>query len=832
MTAAPLKEPMNHTTFFDRHSDEHGRLSLIPFCPDSHSAILHRWVSQPYAAFWGMLDKTEAEVKEEYYKLCDTPRTRVYLGLHNDRPAFLVETYAVEDSPLARHYSVQSGDIGMHILLAPPRHPIPHFSHAVLSAVMDFIFEHPDNLRVVVEPDHRNDKIHRLNKRVGFFHQQRVQLADKETYLAFCTREQFAMAKAREDRVNEPHTLPHYDPYRSTCGNALTTAPGIASESIDSETWAKVNRQLVQKALSELCHERILDPRCVDTTALWCNYRLSTDSGDVEYRFTAQRLPLNHWQIDLYSIERMESGRSHELDAIDFIVDFQGSLGIDSSRLASYLEEVTSTLCSSAYKQQRPWQSAKYLACADFQSVETGMTEGHPCFIANNGRIGFSAADFRAYAPEAAAPVTLMWLAAHKQRAHFSVGPDLDYQQLLSEELDLSTRNRFTQTLVERGVEPDDYLWIPIHPWQWLNKLSNIYAPEIASNHLILLGYGDDAYLAQQSIRTFYNISQPNKRYVKTALSILNMGFMRGLSAYYMRSTPAINQWLRELIDNDAYLQSKGFDMLREIAAVGYEIPHYDKQRIGDNPYRKMLAALWRENPHSRLKPDQRLMTMASLLHVDPAGEALLPALIEASGLSIDDWLARYFDVYLTPLLHCFYQHELAFMPHGENLILVFDNNIPVRAIMKDIGEEIVLQNSRQPLPEDVERIKVDVPEEMEVLAIFTDVFDCFFRFMSATLYQHADYPVEDFWRGVGHCIRDYQHDNPQLAARFEQHDLFADEFALSCLNRLQLRNNQQMVDLTDPANSLCFAGTLNNPVAPYRPSLQLDSDHLRSREE
>ena len=32
---------------------------------------------------------------------------------------------------------------------------------------------------------------------------------------------------------------------------------------------------------------------------------------------------------------------------------------------------------------------------------------------------------------------------------------------------------------------------------------------------------------------------------------------------------------------------------------------------------------------------------------------------------------------------------------------------------------------------------------------------------------------------------------------------MFADEFALSCLNRLQLRNNQQMVDLADPSAAL-----------------------------
>ena len=56
---------------------------------------------------------------------------------------------------------------------------------------------------------------------------------------------------------------------------------------------------------------------------------------------------------------------------------------------------------------------------------------------------------------------------------------------------------------------------------------------------------------------------------------------------------------------------------------------------------------------------------------------------------------------------------------------------------------------------------------------------------------------------------------------RFPQHwrelDLFRETFAHSCLNRLQLRNPQQMVDLTDQSASLTYAGRLENPLATFR---------------
>ena len=104
---------------------------------------------------------------------------------------------------------------------------------------------------------------------------------------------------------------------------------------------------------------------------------------------------------------------------------------------------------------------------------------------------------------------------------------------------------------------------------------------------------------------------------MKTALSVLNMGFMRGLSAAYMEATPAINDWLAQLIANDPVLRPTGLSIIRERAAVGYR--HRSTRPPTDrySPYRKMLAALWRESPVPSLEDGEPLATMASLLHVD-----------------------------------------------------------------------------------------------------------------------------------------------------------------------------------------------------------------------
>ena len=358
---------------------------------------------------------------------------------------------------------------------------------------------------------------------------------------------------------------------------------------------------------------------------------------------------------------------------------------------------------------------------------------------------------------------------------------------------------------------------MPVHPWQWQNKLTGIFAPDIAKRELVYLGIGDDNYQAQQSIRTFFNTSHPRKRYVKTALSILNMGFMRGLSPYYMATTPGINEWLAELIENDSCLRDYGFRMLREVATIGYRNHYYESAVSGDTPYKKMMAALWRESPLALIQSNQRVMTMAALLHQDRDGNALLPAMIQASGLETGEWLKRYLQSYLSPLLHCLYTYDLAFMPHGENLILVLENHTPVHVFMKDIAEEIVVMDPDADLPEKAKRVAVFVPDELKILSIFTDVFDGFFRFMAAILHEQGNYPQEKFWQRVAECVTDYQQAHPELAEHFERYDMFSPAFTHSCLNRLQLANNRQMINLSDPSQNLKFAGQLDNPLVVFK---------------
>ncbi|WP_442803499.1 IucA/IucC family siderophore biosynthesis protein [Streptomyces pseudogriseolus] len=590
----------------------------------------------------------------------------------------------------------------------------------------------------------------------------------------------------------------------------MTLSDAVAH--LSPHRWARANRLLIRKALAEFAHERLVTPEPSGDG----RYVVRSDDGETRYTFTATLRGLDHWQVDADSITRHRGDAEIELAALDFFIELQKSLGLSDEILPVYLEEISSTLSGTCYKLTKPQVTSAELVDAGFQAIETGMTEGHPCFVANNGRLGFGVHEYLRYAPEAANPVRLVWLAAHRSRAAFTAGVGIEYEDFVRQELGEETVERFHDVLRADDLDPADYLLIPVHPWQWWNKLSVTFAAEVARRHLVCLGEGDDEYLAQQSIRTFFNRTHPEKHYVKTALSVLNMGFMRGLSAAYMEATPAINDWLARLIDNDPVLRSTGLSVIRERAAVGYRHLEYEQATDRYSPYRKMLATLWRESPVTSLADGESLATMASLLHVDHEGRSFAAALIERSGLAPAEWLRRYLRAYYVPLLHSFYAYDLVYMPHGENVILVLEDGAVRRAIYKDIAEEIAVMDPDAVLPPEVSRIRVEVPDDTKLLSIFTDVFDCFFRFLAANLAEEGVLDEDGFWRTVAEVTREYQTSVPELADKFARYDMFAPEFALSCLNRLQLRNNKQMVDLSDPSGALQLVGTLKNPLAAF----------------
>ncbi len=176
----------------------------------------------------------------------------------------------------------------------------------------------------------------------------------------------------------------------------------------------------------------------------------------VHYTFDARVLPLEHWAIDEASIMRYRDGHPINLDVQELVLELQDGLGLPEDLVSTYLEELASTLAGGAFKLTEARQGTRPdvegLLDADFQTVEAAMTEGHPGFLANNGRIGFALSDYRRWAPETGRLNRLEWVAVNREHAHLSVGAGLNEVSHLEWALSDDERTLFADRSARPGA--------------------------------------------------------------------------------------------------------------------------------------------------------------------------------------------------------------------------------------------------------------------------------------------------------------------------------------------------------------------------------------------
>ncbi|MEU0567032.1 IucA/IucC family protein [Nonomuraea sp. NPDC005983] len=558
------------------------------------------------------------------------------------------------------------------------------------------------------------------------------------------------------------------------------------------DAWVRAGRRLLAKAVEEFAYEELLVPRPDPDGGRPDAYRLDLGDG-VRWTFRAGRGTFGTWRLVGGTLRRHPA--DGEAGPERLLLDARATLGWDGPTTAEVLRELTATRRADAELLSRALPAAR-LADLDHLDLEAHQ-DGHPCMVLNKGRLGFSASDAAAYAPEAAGVVRLLWAAVHTSLSGYSGVPGLDAGTLLADELDGRTRERFAAVLESgcagSGLDPADFSWLPVHPFHWDEAVEPLFAPYRADGRIVLLGQGPDRYRPLQSVRTLANLDHPRHRNVKVPLLIRNTLVWRGLPAEPTGAAPDVSAWLHGIRDADPYLRDElRLHPLGEVAAVAVRHPLYEA--VGDAPYRyhELFGAVWREPVAALLRDGERARTMASLLTVGSDGRALVAELVERSGLAPSAWLARLFAGLLPGLLHYLYRYGVAFCPHGENTVVLYDAaDVPIGIALKDFAEDVNLLPDDRPeyaaLSARGRAVLLRRPARDLAHSLLSAVFAGHFRFFAPLAEEHLGVPERDFWGMVRAEIERYHARFPELTDRFEAFGLLAPEFDRVALNREQL---------------------------------------------
>lgn len=596
----------------------------------------------------------------------------------------------------------------------------------------------------------------------------------------------------------------------------MNPSDSTREDALTPEIWRTVSERLLTKMLAEFAYEEIIDPvRVGDVNGdagASTDAETSTDAEastaakaaeDAEdrtlyrvelensaYRFEASERLMDSYHVHDGTVERRadESDWSETTDPIRFLRDLEQSVDLDGLTAGNLVREYNKTLLSDAHIEARERDREEFDPTElDYAHLE-GEMKGHPWLTYNKGRLGWGYEDTTNFAPEQKEPVTLSWVAVSKEKATFVSTDDFSHDSLVESELG-EYYETFRDRLATRGLDPDDYYFVPIHDWQWDNSIVPLFPRDIATDDIVALGEGPDEYLPQQSVRTFVNVDSEEKHHVKVPMRILNTLVWRGLPGERTELAPTVTEYIKGIYEGDEFLQEEGLILPGEIAGVNYD--HEDFTEIEGAPYQylELLGAVWRESIYTFTEDDEQVITLSALMHVDGDGVPYITRLAEQSGLSMEEWLDEFFDVVLPPLLHFLYKYGTVFSPHGQNTMLVLDDDgVPSRLAVKDFVDDVNVSDQPLPeleaLPDEMHEVLRKEPPEGLCQFIFSGLFVCVLRYVADVLEVHHDYDEEQFWGQAREAILAYQEQFPELEDRFELFDLLRPEFTKLSLNR------------------------------------------------
>lgn len=161
-------------------------LTFRPLRPADDAPLIHDWARMPRGRFWGMADKSVAQIRDIYDFVDSLEAHWAWIAEDEGRPVALLQTYLPEHDPISEVYDVQPGDLGAHAFIAPGEDAL-----SVGSQVFAWAFADPAVQRLVGEPDASNRAILVRLEQSGFELGERVRIGDKDARLVHLTRERF-----------------------------------------------------------------------------------------------------------------------------------------------------------------------------------------------------------------------------------------------------------------------------------------------------------------------------------------------------------------------------------------------------------------------------------------------------------------------------------------------------------------------------------------------------------------------------------------------------------------------------------------------------------------
>lgn len=253
------------------------------------------------------------------------------------------------------------------------------------------------------------------------------------------------------------------------------------------------------------------------------------------------------------------------------------------------------------------------------------VIEGHPCHPGAKMRKGLNPEETIAYSAEFKNTIPLRFVAVHKKEVStaFMKAQDwnpiiFSFEPVLKAEAEIRLDDRI-----------DDYLLLPIHPWQTIHTLQELYKTEIEQEKIIIFDY-EVPYVAGMSFRTIFPAQYDTRRpHYKLTTNVHLTGEVRTLSEQTIHNGPLMSNILQKIMKEDTSIDERRFIPIMERAGAHFlsaNDSNIDMQTLRS----ENLACVIRDNVYSYINKDEWAIVGSALVaSVNGANQPLIVELIE-----------------------------------------------------------------------------------------------------------------------------------------------------------------------------------------------------------
>jgi len=337
-------------------------------------------------------------------------------------------------------------------------------------------------------------------------------------------------------------------------------------------------------------------------------------------------------------------------------------------------------------------QNGKYTRANALIHYEQLVTTGHPVHPLTKLRSNISLEETLRIAPEYNSSIDIGFVAVKKEHFHCTCLDSVNFQQWLEPEIRRSLVQKMPQI-----SKPDNFCFIPVHIWQYLNWLKPIFKDDIKEKRIIPLGHSFIKAAPCLSLRTLYIDSPDMDFFLKLPVNMQTTSYFRTVSPNATQNGVALSRIFRSISDRHRVFREKT-SFLLETEGAFYSTKPADQMLPEDIAVSKHLGYIVRQSPYGIIGSDEiPIVTVALVDHNRLTHRPVIHELIslhsEITGAETIQqgalsWFEAFLDVSIEGLLTLLSVYGIGFEAHMQNTITVVSQatGTPTRLLLRDFG--------------------------------------------------------------------------------------------------------------------------------------------------